>query len=53
MIRLKTYESFVDTMVEPELSTTTIDDVLKDDFFNEDTYVDSMGIINIKGWTVY
>ena len=62
---LKLYENFVQDLeddvdvMEPEvkLSNKTIDDVLKDDFFDDvkDTksYIDSSGIIHIKNWKIY
>lgn len=62
---LKLYENFVQDLeddvdvMDPEvkLSNKTIDDVLKDDFFDDvkDTksYIDSKGIIHIKNWKIY
>ena len=62
---LKLYEEFInketDVLEEPEveLSGTTVDDVLRDDFFDKEnkedskTYIDSMGVIHVKNWTKY
>lgn len=55
---LKLYEKFLDEVEldeveldeeDKELSDMTIDDFLNDD----DSYIDSNGIINIKNWTTY
>lgn len=57
---LRLYREFVEVqdyvdVKKPELSDTTIDDVLSDDFFKKDTgsYIDENGIIHIKNWKVY
>ena len=65
---LKLYENFrteiepeveLETQLEPEVSYKTIDDVFKDDFFEEENdkeeevYQDSDGVYHIKNWTVY
>lgn len=62
---IKTYEEFrfkdedEDTEVlepEVELSDKTIDDVLSDDFFedeDEGPFVDNKGVVNIKNWKIY
>lgn len=57
---LRLYREFVEVqdyvdVEKPDLSDTTIDDVLSDDFFKEDTgsYIDEKGIIHIKNWKVY
>jgi hypothetical protein len=61
---LKLYENFrteiePEVDLEPEVSDKTIDDVFKDDFFEEENdkeeevYQDSDGVYHIKNWTVY
>ena len=65
---LKLYEEFkiiqdeeVDTLEKPEVSNKTIEDVLKDDFFDDiedkeledDSKEYSSEVINIKNWKVY
>jgi hypothetical protein len=58
---LKFYENFIEDEVEidykKELSDKTIDDVLSDNFFDEQkdsgSYIDSNGIGHIKKWFVY
>ncbi len=61
---LKLYENFrteiePEVDIEPEVSDKTIDDVFKDDFFEEENdkeeevYQDSDGVYHIKNWTVY
>ena len=58
---LKLFENF-DVLEEPVvLSDKTIDDVLRDDFFDdvdeededEGYYIDKFGIYHIKNWNVY
>jgi len=61
---LKLFEEFVITKPKPkevevkkEISDKTIDDVLSDDFFedeeDETVSVDKNGVIDIKNWKVY
>jgi hypothetical protein len=59
---LKLFEEFVvskpkETESEKEISDKTIDDVLKDDFFDDEederVSIDKDGVINIKNWKVY
>lgn len=58
---LKLYENFItETEIlqpEVEISNTTIDDVLKPGFFKnkneEESFIDSKGIIHIKNWKQY
>lgn len=60
---LKLFEEFVvsnpkpkETESEKEISYKTIDDVLKDDFFEEEderVSIGKDGVINIKNWKVY
>jgi hypothetical protein len=61
---LKLYEEFKTELEETEvqqqeLSNKTIDDVLKDDFFEEESeegsevYKDNRGVYHIKNWKVY
>jgi hypothetical protein len=45
-----------ETESEKEISDKTIDDVLKDDFFDEEderVSIGKDGVINIKNWKVY
>jgi hypothetical protein len=64
LIYLKLFEEFVITKPKPkevevkkEISDKTIDDVLSDDFFedeeDETVSVDKNGVIDIKNWKVY
>lgn len=62
---LKIYEEFKTVERDKEISDYTIDDMLDDDFFTNDTiedeeiiedddsYVDKNGIIHIKNWVRY
>lgn len=63
---IKLYEEFrfkEPEVLEPEveLSDKTIDDVLSDNFFDEEeekyddeeSYIDSSNVINIKNWKTY
>lgn len=63
---IKLYEEFkfdqeiVEPEVQTEVSDTTTDDVLKDDFFKEEeredskeVYKDERGVYHIKDWNVY
>lgn len=63
---IKLYEEFKfnePVVLEPEVefSDKTIDDILSDDFFNdnedeyenEESYIDSSNVIHIKNWKTY
>ena len=63
---IKLYEEFkyldndldeIETQEKPEISDKTIDDVLKDDFFDDvddsEEEFDNDKVVNIKGWEVY
>ena len=58
---LKLYEEFIQSEIEVqddvELSDKTIDDVLSDDFFDDDDgellSKDKDGVYNIKNWKYY
>jgi hypothetical protein len=60
---LKLYEEFItqepeetEVLQDQDLSDKTIDDVLKDDFFDEseeEVFQDQKGVYHIKNWTIY
>jgi myosin-crossreactive antigen len=53
---LKIFEEFISELTKTkkeEISDTTIEDVLKDDFFDKTSYIDNNGIIHIIGWKYY
>ena len=59
---IKLYEEFkyldndldeVETQEKPEVSDKTIDDVLKDDFFDDVEEFDNDKVVTIKNWKVY
>jgi len=58
---IRLYEEFreynrdvqIQELPEVELSDKTIDDVLSDDFFDEEEKEDKEEVVNVAGWKVY